>query len=628
MQKLILDEQEGTSDHHESNESHHQVHDDQLVVVPTMLNAIADGFVKKEKSWSATSQLPSDLSIRVEDVTFYIHKYPLIARCGYINQIELHEPKNSHLGYDIKLEKFPGGSETFETILKFCYGLPISLNPANVAALRCGSEYLEMTEAMEEGNLISKTEAFFTFVALSSWNDTIAVLKSCERLSPWAENLQIVRRCCDSIAWKIFRENSTAGEIITNEGTWWFDDVATLRIDFFMRIITAVRVKGVKPEIIGSCIMNYGEKCLPSMYGDTRGMDCKTSTNRRNDSQWSITSGRIGETSIGQNKEQRTIIESLISILPPQKETVSCKFLLRLLKISIVYAASPALISELEKRIGMVLENASTNDLLIPTYAVGDQTINSNEEQTIHNIDVVQRILDYFLMYEQQKLQQQELKSTTLNISKLFDSYLAEIARDPNVSITKFRVLAESLPRHARTCHDGLYRAIDTYLKTHPSLSEHDRRRLCKIMDCGKLSLDGCMHAAQNERLPMRIIIQRIMQVLLSEQVKMRAAVHGKDITESDDNSDKENRWSSTKNEVKSLREELENVKIQMGELHRDYSELQQEYEKTNNKHRSPWTSGWRKMKKSALFIRKMIEDETQEGEHRVKPGRRTQSIS
>lgn len=68
-------------------------------------------------------------------------------------------------------------------------------------------------------------------------------------------------------------------------------------------------------------------------------------------------------------------------------------------------------------------------------------------------------------MYEQQKLQQQELKSTTLNISKLFDSYLAEIARDPNVSITKFRVLAESLPRHARTCHDGLYRAIDTYLK-------------------------------------------------------------------------------------------------------------------------------------------------------------------
>lgn len=299
-------------------------------------------------------------------VCLILKQYPLVARCGYLNQIDLHEPQNSHLGYDIKLEKFPGGSETFETILKFCYGLPISLNPANVAALRSGSEFLEMTEAMEEGNLISKTEAFFTFVALSSWNDTIAVLKSCETLTPWPENLQIVRRCCDSIAWKIFRENSTAGEIITDEGTWWFDDVSTLRIDFFLRIITAVRVKGIKPEIIGSCIMNYGEKWLPSMYGET---------NRRNDSQWSITRGRIGETSIGQNKEHRTIIESLISILPPQKETVSCKFLLRLLKLSFVYVASPALISELEKRIGMVLENATTNDLLIPTCTVGEQTI-------------------------------------------------------------------------------------------------------------------------------------------------------------------------------------------------------------------------------------------------------------
>ncbi|XP_016446304.2 BTB/POZ domain-containing protein DOT3 isoform X1 [Nicotiana tabacum] len=618
MQKLIqLDRLENTGDESDGTRQFH----DQRIVVPTILNAIADGFEKKEQSWFATSQLPSDLSIRVEDITFYVHKYPLVARCAYLREIEF-QPQNSHLGYDLKLEKFPGGSENFEMILKFCYGLPISLNPGNVAALRCGSEFLEMTEAMEEGNLISTTEAFFTFVVLSSWNDSITVLKSCEMLSPWAENLQIVRRCCDSIGWKIFRKNST--EEITNEGTWWFDDIATLRINFFLRIITAIRVKGIKPEIIGSCIMHYGEKWLPNMNSETKGTD--KYGNIRNDSQWSITSGRMQEKSIGQNnKEQRIIIESLISILPPQKEAVSCKFLLRLLKMAMLYAASPALISELEKRIGMVFENAGLNDLLIPSYAVSEQTINSTEEQTIYNIDVVQRILDYFLLYEQQKLQQQEMKSsTTVNISKLVDSYLAEIARDHNVSITKFQVLAESLPRHIRTCHDGLYRAIDTYLKTHPSLSEHDRRRLCKIMDSEKLSLDACMHAAQNERLPLRIVIQRILQVLLSEQVKMRAAVQGKDIIASDDyNLDKENNWLSTKKEVKSLKEELEKVKIQMTGLQRDYSELQQEYEKLNNKPRIPWTSGWRKIKKSALFNRKMVEEETQEGENRVKPGRR-----
>ena len=65
-------------------------------------------------------------------------------------------------------------------------------------------------------------------------------------------------------------------------------------------------------------------------------------------------------------------------------------------------------------------------------------------------------------MHEQK---QQQQKSGKYNISKLLDNYLAEIARDPNLSITKFQVLAESLPENARTCDDGLYRAIDTFLK-------------------------------------------------------------------------------------------------------------------------------------------------------------------
>jgi dTDP-D-glucose 4,6-dehydratase len=84
------------------------------------------------------------------------------------------------------------------------------------------------------------------------------------------------------------------------------------------------------------------------------------------------------------------------------------------------------------------------------------------EEHSIHNIEVVQRILEYFLMYEQQ---QQQQKPGTVNVSKLLDNYLAEIARDPSLSIAKFKVVAESLPENARTCDDGLYRAIDTYLK-------------------------------------------------------------------------------------------------------------------------------------------------------------------
>lgn len=52
-----------------------------------------------------------------------------------------------------------------------------------------------------------------------------------------------------------------------------------------------------------------------------------------------------------------------------------------------------------------------------------------------------------------------------MKVAKLIDSYLAEIARDGNLTFSKFQALAEALPDFSRTTDDGLYRAIDTFLK-------------------------------------------------------------------------------------------------------------------------------------------------------------------
>ncbi|KAJ0717191.1 putative SKP1/BTB/POZ domain superfamily, NPH3/RPT2-like family protein [Helianthus annuus] len=41
---------------------------------------------------------------------------------------------------------FPGGSETFEAAVKYCYAVKIELTLLNVAPLRCTGEVLEMTE--------------------------------------------------------------------------------------------------------------------------------------------------------------------------------------------------------------------------------------------------------------------------------------------------------------------------------------------------------------------------------------------------------------------------------------------------------------------------------------------------
>ncbi|GJN31460.1 hypothetical protein PR202_gb19860 [Eleusine coracana subsp. coracana] len=56
----------------------------------------------------------------------------------------------------------------------------------------------------------------------------------------------------------------------------------------------------------------------------------------------------------------------------------------------------------------------------------------------------------------------------------------------------------------------------------HPNIKEAERYRLCKAIDCQRLTPDACSHAAQNERLP----VQMAVQVLYFEQLRLRNAIH------------------------------------------------------------------------------------------------------
>lgn len=57
----------------------------------------------------------------------------------------------------------------------------------------------------------------------------------------------------------------------------------------------------------------------------------------------------------------------------------------------------------------------------------------------------------------------------------------------------------------------------------HPGLTEQEKKKLCRILDSQRFSVAACMHAAQNERLPLRIVVQ----VLFGEQLKLREAITG-----------------------------------------------------------------------------------------------------
>ncbi|XP_076918969.1 root phototropism protein 3-like [Bidens hawaiensis] len=641
-----------------------------------------DRFEQRGKSWFVATDVPSDFLVQIGDVSFHLHKYPLLSRSGKMNRI-IYDSRELDLS-KIAMDDIPGGPEAFELAAKFCYDIAVDLTATNISGLRCAAEYLEMTEDLEEGNLIFKTEAFLSYVVLSSWRDSILVLKSCESLSPWAENLQIVRRCSESIAWKAcanpkgirwqytgkpikasspgwneMKDSSPSRTPVPSD--WWFEDVSILRIDHFVRVITAIKVKGMRYELIGAAITHYATKSLPglikegasglteegsSIGGGMAGV--AVSGHWKGGLHMIVAGNRDDLSSTSQMRDQRMIIESLISIIPPQKDSVSCSFLLQLLRMANLMKVAPALVTELEKRVGMQFEQASLADLLIPCY---------NKAETMYDVDLVQRLLEHFLVQEQMEtenlgrqssqeglMQRSNNSNAKMRVARLVDSYLTEVSRDPNLSLTKFQVLAEALPESARSCDDGLYRAIDSYLKAHPTLSEHERKRLCRVMDCQKLSMDACMHAAQNERLPLRVVVQ----VLFSEQVKISNAIasnsvketagpqyqpmvqNRKTLLEGTPQSFQEG-WAAAKKDINTLKFELETVKTKYLELQHEMENLQRQFDKVNKpKHHSAWSSGWKKLSKITKLstAENNVESPTNVTQARKTPRRWRNSIS
>ncbi|KAG9440823.1 hypothetical protein H6P81_020988 [Aristolochia fimbriata] len=531
----------------------------------------------KGQAWFCTTGLPSDIVIEVEDMNFHLHKFPLMSKSRKLHQIiteeEANPGKRRGTGTEaepvreegeeddeevveepchISLPDFPGGSETFETAAKFCYGVKIDLTATNVAPLRCAGEYLEMTEEFSEDNLISKTERFLSQSVLRSIRDSVKTLKSCEALMPMAETLGIAQRCIDSVAarasssdpslfgWPVSdklsdhhppplsntvlwngidtgaRRKNNSTRSAASESTW-IEDLTLLSLPLYKRLISAMKARDLSSEIIEGSLISYAKRSIPGLS--------------------SRSSRKHASTSLASEAEQRELLETVVCSLPLHKTSSSAsstRFLFGLLKTANILNASPSCKTVLEKKIASQLELATLDDLLLPSY--------SYLIETLYDVDCVERILAYFLEGSDERATAPEMetdpaaegdapapapRSPSVNpvilVGKLIDGYLSEIASDANLKPEKFYNLAVALPDHARLFDDGLYRAVDVYLKAHPWISEEEREKLCGAMDCQKLTLEACTHAAQNERLPLRAVVQ----VLFFEQLQLRHAIAG-----------------------------------------------------------------------------------------------------
>lgn len=63
-------------------------------------------------------------------------------------------------------------------------------------------------------------------------------------------------------------------------------------------------------------------------------------------------------------------------------------------------------------------------------------------------------------------------------------------------------------------------------LQAHPNLDEIEREKVCSVMDALKLSYDARVHASQNKRLPVQIVLH----ALYYDQLKLRSGVDESDM--------------------------------------------------------------------------------------------------
>lgn len=373
----------------------------------------------------------------------------MVSRSGYLNRLVF---DRSNGGRDtilkIPIDYLPGGAKIFELVVRFCNGWEVDITAANIAPLYCAAHFLEMSDDLEQGNLISKTEAFLSFSIFSSWKDTFQILKSCESLSSWPKELQILKRCSESIALKACTnikdfssgdgphcfhhssKNAEKSKLEEEVDHWWFEDVSLLRIDHFIEVIQSIKSKGMKSKLVGSCLAHWTTKWLSSVnFNELDTLNPKNMTYQL----------------------QRVTTECLIRVLPTEENSVTCNFLLHLFKAGLAMQISSDSLEMLERRIACMLEQCRIPDLLVKNYG---------ENDNVHDVGIVNKVVEAYA-----SLDQISRRPKILAVGRLVDGYLTLVAREENLNVKSFQSLVEALPKDARFCDDNLYRATDLYLK-------------------------------------------------------------------------------------------------------------------------------------------------------------------
>ncbi|XP_021746018.1 BTB/POZ domain-containing protein At3g22104-like isoform X1 [Chenopodium quinoa] len=443
-----------------------------------------------------------DLEIDVNgEAVFMVDKKRISSYSGRLSHLF---GKSASTGSNFKVifHDFPGGAETFELVARFCYNNgSIEISPTNLSFLHSAAYFMEMSRSVSgTENLIELTEKALEEISYWTWPDLLLALKQNQNLPEDVKTAGVVQKCLDtlvgrlavaaetspcpstsspeSFGFRISCDSRSTESLKTScsRANWWFEDLSVLNQNMIELAVKSMVSRKLDHGTIGRFLLHYQKLNFISAQSD----------------------------------EKCRIIEMVVNNLCSLDHwSVPFKNLMGLLRILLNLNVSKCTRSRLEGIIGLRMDEATLDNLLVPS----PQGMNY-----LYDVNLVLRLLKSFLGGGLPKVSNDRI----VRVAHLLDSYLAEVAPDPCLRPSKFIALATALPDSSRDSYDEMYHAMDMYLEVHTDLTEEETFNICSALNYEKLSAEACVHLSKNAKFPSSSTVQ----ALISQQTKLESLLH------------------------------------------------------------------------------------------------------
>lgn len=332
-------------------------------------------------------------------------------------------------------QDFPGGAEGFELIVRFCYnGGRIDIDASNMILLYSAAKYLDIHE--------HQAMKYFESVHFWTWSELLDCLKQCQEFMSFVSSSSIFQEILNAVVESISMHYSSSpfafscsdlsstqfsGDISTNSSRLssfqtinWLRDLEFLNTELFDKVLNSMISHKLDHGMVCSFLLHYQKmRFIGLLSADEK---C-----------------RITE----------VVINSLCS-LDGGFWLFPFRSLCDMLQACLTLKMGKCWVKKVERMVGSRLDEATLDDLLIPSHG---------RKAWAYDVNMILRFLKIFLGESRKKLCVRRLR----RVGFLMDLYLAEVAPDPHLRPLKFLALALALPDSARENYDSFCEAILMY---------------------------------------------------------------------------------------------------------------------------------------------------------------------